>query len=191
MSFAQYKSSKVKAVDRNNDSKIDGYYAPFDAKIWKGVIEFKEEYIALKDSTQVKKSDVRVILSEDIFGTISSSRDTKFSQVDDDFELRLYSRSAWKAIYGEINSKTFRAIANDAQLKSKASVASLVVPEKGEFLFRDVKQDDCIIIGNAGRNMEYKYLWAPIKADDIRWGKKEISVKLQLLTDVKGMQIFE
>jgi len=190
MSFEQYNPVNLEAVDENKDGEVDRYFIPFNDRLWGGVIEYKEEYITLKTSTPAKRSNVRVTVPDKILGTLSHSGVTKLSRDDDDFVLRLYSRSAWEAIYGPVNFRTFRAIATDAQMKSEALVARLVDPDKGEFLFRDVKQVDCIIIGNAGRETEYKYLWAPIKADDTRWGKKEISVKLQLLMDIKDIRIF-
>jgi hypothetical protein len=190
MSFVQYDPANLEVVENNKDDKKKRYYVPFNDRIWSGVIEYKAAYFILKRSTTVKRSDVRVLLSEKILSSISNGGATEVTPGTDDFVLRLYSRPAWEAIYGEVNSKTFRAIANDAQLKSEALVARPADPDKGEFIFQDVAQNDFMIIGSTGRKLGYRYLWAPVKADDDRWGKKEIPVKLQLLKDINDIKAF-
>jgi hypothetical protein len=188
MSFVQYDPAKLEVVEGNKDDKQVRYYTHLKDTIWSGVIEFKEEYITLKTSTPIKKSDVRVLISDKILNSMSHGVAMKALPRPDDFVLRLYKRSAWEEIYGTLNSKTFQAIANDAQLKSEALVAKRADSAKGEFVFQDVAQDDCVIIGSSGREMGYRYLWAPIKAEDERWGKKEIYVKLQLFKNIAGIK---
>ena len=46
MSFVQYDSAQIFIEDRNNDG-VPENYAPFDATVYKGVIEYYEEYITL------------------------------------------------------------------------------------------------------------------------------------------------
>lgn len=190
MSFVQYDTANLEAVDENNDGIVDRYYVPFNDRIWSDVIEFKEEYITLTTNAEEAaiKSDVRVTVTEYIFGEGSHPGVTKKPLVDTDFKLRLFSRSACEAKYSPINHKTCGAITNDWELRSGALTAELVDAVNGEYLFRDVNQDDWVIIGHATALTDYKHLWKLIDADDDRWGG-EISVKLKLMTDSRGKKV--
>lgn len=182
MTFVQYDETQAEpGPDEDGDGYADRYFVPWDAVVWQGPIEFKETYITLTRAPAVT-SDVRVRAREFIFGEGSHPGVTK--RPLEDADVRLYLRSRCEQFYTPINHKTCGAIATDSRIGCVNAEA--VEGKPGEYLFRDVEQDDCVIILHASGATDYKHLWSPIDANDPNWDNGEIRKNLILMTDKRG-----
>jgi len=180
MSFVQYDPAAISGADGNEDGKKTRYYVPYAKPLWSGVIEFKEEYITLKKKeSKSHTSNVFVVVKE--YRKTEQGSDAVFKKgylVDRELILRLYDRSMCEEKYGPIDVIKYDAIATDPVLNANAMEAERLNLKNGQYVFRNVRQNDYLVIAHATARTNHKHLGSEIDSDNPGWAAGKISRSL-------------
>jgi hypothetical protein len=178
MPFVQYDPAQVEEV-RDESGILIGHEAPPDAVLWNEALETQDAYITLTTNVAPLTSDIRFTATEWIY----LSKATR--QPLTDIEVRLYKNSdIEKEGISQIGHRTCGMIATNTSIPFK--IAERTGDLGNEYLFKNIQQDDYVVIGYAHRVTDYKHMWSQCRASNSNWGKSEISGDLRLVTSSKG-----